>query len=98
MPYKNYEGYSKYIKVQQAKRGYPKFPKLENLKYRLGTKRAALKLKIGTLQNKWLQELKQEKDIIILPKFKKRYNKGYYKAALQSYYIKNKPIILIQVY
>ena len=33
--------------------------------------------------------------MVILPRFKKRYNKEYYKAAAQSYYIKDKPIILI---
>ena len=49
MPYKNWEGYSKYIKVWQAKRGYFKFPELEHLKHRLGTKRAALRLKINIL-------------------------------------------------
>ena len=49
MPYKNQKEYSKYIKIQQAKRGYFKFPKLEYLKYRLKTKRAALRPKIGTL-------------------------------------------------
>ena len=49
MPYKNWEGYSKYIKAQQAKRGYLKFLKLKYLKYRLEAKKAALKLKIGIL-------------------------------------------------
>ena len=49
MPYKDWKGYNKYIKVWQAKRGYFKFLKLEYLKYRLGAKRAALRLKIGTL-------------------------------------------------
>ena len=49
MPYKDWEGYSKYIKTWQAKRGYFKFLKLEHLKYKLGAKRAALKPKIGTL-------------------------------------------------
>ena len=34
MPYKNWEGYNKYIKVWQAKRGYFKFLKLKYLKYR----------------------------------------------------------------
>ena len=49
MPYKDWQGYSKYIKIQQAKEGYFKFLKLKNLKYRLGAKRAVLRLKIGTL-------------------------------------------------
>ena len=49
MPYKNWKGYSKYIKVQQAKRGYSKFLKLKYLKYKLKAKRAALRLKIGIL-------------------------------------------------
>ena len=49
MPYKDWEGYSKYIKVQQAKRGYFKFLGLKYLKYKLGAKRAALRPKIGTL-------------------------------------------------
>ena len=47
IPYKDQKGYSKYIKVWQAKRGYFKFLKLKHLKYRLGAKRATLKLKIG---------------------------------------------------
>ena len=34
----------------------------------------------------------------ILPKFKERYIKGYYKVALRRYYIKNKPITLTTVY
>ena len=34
----------------------------------------------------------------ILPKFKERHIKGYYKAALQRYYRKDKPIILTTVY
>ena len=49
MPYKDWKGYSKYIKVQQTKRGYFKFLKLENLKYKLKAKRAILKPKVGTL-------------------------------------------------
>ena len=44
MLYKNWEGYSEYIKVQQAKRGYPKFLKLEYLKYRLEAKKAINRL------------------------------------------------------
>ena len=47
---------------------------------------------------KWLQELKQEENIVILPKFKERYIKSYYKVALQRYYRKDKPIILTTVY
>ena len=58
IPYKNQEGYSEYIKVQQAKRGYFKFLKLEHLKYKLKVKRAALRPKISTPQDKWLQEFK----------------------------------------
>ena len=49
MPYKDQEGYSEYIKVQQAKRGYFKFLKLKHLKYKLKTKKAALRLKVGIL-------------------------------------------------
>ena len=82
MPYKNQKRYSKYIKVQQAKRGYFKFLKLKCLKYRLKAKRAALRLKVSILKAKQPQEFKQEEDIIILPKFKKIYFKGYYKAVL----------------
>ena len=52
MPYKNWEEYSKYIKIWQAKRGYPKFLGLEYPKYKQGVKRAALKLKVGILQDK----------------------------------------------
>ena len=36
----------------------PKFLGLEYLKYRLGAKKATIKLKVGTLKVKWLQELK----------------------------------------
>ena len=35
---------------------------------------------------------------MILPRFKKRYIKGYYKVALRRYYKKDKPIILTIVY
>ena len=54
MPYKDWEGNNKYIKVQQAKRGYFKFLKLEYLKYRLGTKTAIIKLKVDTPKAKQL--------------------------------------------
>ena len=49
MPYKNWKEYSKYIKIWQAKRGYFKFLKLENLKYKLEAKKAVLKSKVSTL-------------------------------------------------
>ena len=55
---------------------------MEYLKYRPGAKKATIRLKVGTLRAKWLQELKQEEDIVILPKFKKRHFKGYYKVVL----------------
>ena len=55
---------------------------MEYLKYKLGAKKATIRLKVGTLRAKWLQKLKQEEDIAILPTFKKRHFKGYYKAAL----------------
>ena len=71
---------------------------MEYLKHKFRAKKATIRLKIGTLRAKWLQELKQEENIIILPKFKERYSKGYYKAALKRYYIKDKPIILTTVY
>ena len=32
---------------------------------------------------------------MILPKFKEKYIKSYYKVALKRYYIKDKPIIVI---
>ena len=35
---------------------------------------------------------------MILPKFKERYIKDYYKVASRKYYIKDKPIILTIVY
>ena len=38
--------------------GYSKFPGLEYLKYRPGAKKATIRLKVGTLRAKWLQELK----------------------------------------
>ena len=47
---------------------------------------------------KWLQELEQEEDIVILPRFKERYIKGYYEVALKRYYKKDKPIILTKIY
>ena len=72
MLYKNQEGYNKYIKAQQAKRGYSKFLKLKYLKYRFKAKKAVIRLKISILKAKWLQEFKQEENIIILPKFKKK--------------------------
>ena len=34
----------------------------------------------------------------ILPRFKERYIKGYYKAALKRYYKKDKSIILAKIY
>ena len=37
---------------------YFKFPGLEYLKYRLGAKKATIRLKVGTLRAKWLQEFK----------------------------------------
>ena len=55
---------------------------MEYLKYKLGAKKAIIRLKVGTLRAKWLQELEQEENITILSKFKKRYFKGYYKVAL----------------
>ena len=58
MLYKDWEGYSKYIKIQQAKRGYFKFLKLEYLEYKLGAKKATIRPKVGTLRPKQLQELK----------------------------------------
>ena len=55
---------------------------MEYLKYRLRAKKATIRLKIGTPRAKWLQEFKREEDIAILPKFKKRHFKDYYKVAL----------------
>ena len=57
MLYKNWKRFSKWIKVWQANRGYLKFLGLEYLKYRLGAKKATIRLKVGTLRAKWLQEL-----------------------------------------
>ena len=71
---------------------------MEYLKYKLGAKRAIIRLKVGTLKAKWLQELKQEEDITILPRFKERYIKGYCKAALRRYYKKDKPMMLAVIY
>ena len=79
-------------------RGYIKFLKLKYLKYRFRAKRATIKLKINILRAKQLQELKQEENIIILPRFKERHIKDYYEVALKRYYIKDKPIILTTVY
>ena len=76
-------------------RGYSKFLGLEYLKYRLGAKRAIIRPKIGTLRAKWLQELKQEEDIVILLRFKERYLKSCCEAAIKQYFRKDKPIILI---
>ena len=36
--------------------------------------------------------------MVILPKFKERYIKGYYKVVLRRYYKKDKPMILTIVY
>ena len=55
---------------------------MEYLKYRLGAKKAIIKLKVGTFRAKWLQKLKQKKNIVILFRFKKRHFKDYYKVAL----------------
>ena len=55
---------------------------MEYLKYRLRAKKAIIRLKVGTLRAKWLQEFKQEKDIAILLKFKEKHLKGCYKVAL----------------
>ena len=71
---------------------------MEYLKYRLGAKKATIRLKVGTLRAKWLQEFKQEENIIVLSKFKKRYFKGCYKVVLWRYYIKDKLIMLIIIY
>ena len=55
---------------------------MEYLKYKPGAKKATIRLKVGTLRAKWLQEFKQKKNIIILPKFKERHLKGCYKVSL----------------
>ena len=71
---------------------------LENKKKRLEVKKATIRLKISILRVKWLQELKFKENIVILLKFKERYLKGCYKAALKRYYKKDKPIILAIIY
>ena len=68
------------------------------MKYKFRVKKATIRLKINILKAKWLQKFKQEENIAILPKYKERYIKGYYKAALRRYYIKDKPIILAIIY
>ena len=68
------------------------------MKHKFGVKKATTRLKIGILRVKWLQELKQEEDIIILPRFKEKYIKDCREAVLWRYYIKDKPIILAIVY
>ena len=98
MPYEDWEGYSERIKAWQAKRGYPKFPGSEHPKYRLGAKRAALRPKIGTPRDKWLQELEQEEDMTILPRFEERHDKGCREATSRRYHMKDKPMTLVQVY
>ena len=55
---------------------------MEYLKYKLGAKKAIIRLKVGTLRAKWLQKLKQEENIAILPRFKERHFKNYYKVVL----------------
>ena len=57
-----------------------------------------MRLKIGTLRAKWLQELKQEEDMAILPRFEERHIKGCCEVALRRYYIKDKYITLTTVY
>ena len=57
-----------------------------------------MRLKVGTPRAKWLQELEQEEDIAILPRFKERHLKGCYEVASQRYHMKNKPMTLAAVY
>ena len=71
---------------------------MEYLKYKLGAKKATIKLKVGTLKAKWLQEFKQKENIAILFRFKERYIKNYYKVALRRYYKKDKFIVLTIIY
>ena len=52
----------------------------------------------GTLRAKWLSELEQEEDLGILIRFKKRYTKGYYNAAITRYFLINRPYTLNQLY
>jgi hypothetical protein len=98
MPYEDWEGFSERIKAWQAKRGYPKFPGSEHPKHRFGAKKATTRPKIGTPRAKWLQELEQEEDMAILPRFEERHIKGCREAASRRYHRKDKPMTLTTVY
>jgi hypothetical protein len=98
MPYEDWEGFSERIKAWQANRGYPKFPGSEHPKYRPGAKKATSRPKVGTPRAKWLQELEQEEDMAILPRFEERHLKGCREAASRRYHMKDKPMTLAAVY
>ena len=51
--------------------------------------------RIGILRVKWLIELEQEENLTILPRFKERYIKGYYKVVIKRYLLKERSYILI---
>ena len=54
--------------------------------------------KIGTLRAKWLTKLEQEEDLGILTRFKERYIKGCYNAAIRRYFFTDRPYILRELY
>jgi hypothetical protein len=47
---------------------------------------------------KWLNKLEDKEDLGILTRFKERYIKGYYDAAIIRYFFTDKPYILTQLY
>ena len=50
------------------------------------------------LRVKQLTELEEDKDLGIPTRFKKRYTKGCYNAAIKRYFLINKVYILIELY
>ena len=50
------------------------------------------------LRVKWLTKLEEDKDLGIPTRFKKRYTKGYYDAAMKRYFLINRLYNLIKLY
>jgi len=48
----------------------------------------------GTPRAKWLDKLEQEEDLNILTRFKERYTKEYYNAAITRYFLTDRPYTL----
>jgi len=50
------------------------------------------------LRVKWLNKLEEEENIGVLTRFIERYTKGYNKAVIKRYFLKNRLYILIELY